>query len=166
MTTEHAWLRADDAWCFIEALGDLDGEEWLAAADRARQSDLARRLVADRLRVLVRQNGASLFAWWLNDGIDTQAWCCPRASSPLHSSRVTRAIRDARDAARVAALAVLLRPQLGEQQFRVLYEPFASAIPRAALSRPPDRTARLYGIFVRDGSGLRQRSRVASHTQP
>lgn len=59
----------------------------------------------------------ALIAWSLQDGIETVRWL-----------RGVRGPSPALDAARQAALAVLLRADLGERRFRALYKPFDAAM--------------------------------------
>jgi len=120
---QSRWLCVGDAWEFIETLGATDA--WIGAATSARNtpgSEAAREVLA----ALVRQEGLAAIAWYLNDGVDTIAWYWNQVTRQQgNSGRETRA---AIEAARAAALAVLLRRRLGERRFRILYEPFESVI--------------------------------------
>jgi hypothetical protein len=150
MVIQRAWQCTDDALGFVEALGELTPESWrhVAAVDRERPRNAG---VTVQLRQLARQHGAGMFAWGLDDGIDTAIWLC------RHREAGALPV----EAARTAALAVLLRPLLGEMRFRSLYAPFSEVIPEddepAMLNA--DRST-LYGIFVRNGRSNAQRSRV------
>ena len=122
MAGSNEVLRREDARRFVEALEDLPLDRWLVAAATARRADPARSLAMAALEELLRTNGAALEAWFLTDAIDTAAWARIRQGSGVARSQ-------GMDAARVAALAILLRHHLGERWFSVLYEPFASVLP-------------------------------------
>lgn len=127
MQNERGWIRSRDAWRFVDALAELPAGDWLDAATRA--CSPAQEAAAADAKRLVRQGGAALMAWYLNDAIDTAAWYGRCATSHRSDGRTRVQIGVAIAAARTAALALLVRPRLGEQRFRILYAPFAQLLP-------------------------------------
>jgi hypothetical protein len=119
------WLCVGDAWEFIETLGATDA--WIGAATSARNTP-GSKAARDVLEALVRQEGLAVMAWYLNDGVDTVAWYWNQV--PRKQGNRGRETHTAIEAARAAALAVLLRRRLGERRFRILYEPFESVVPQ------------------------------------
>ena len=114
----HDNLGSDDAWRFVESLGDLTPESWgiVVGELRARAS---RHEAPSALQRLVRQHQVDLLAWCLHDAVDTAAWIARRRGVrefPLSASRDT-------------VLAVLFRPLLGELRFQSWYRPFARVLP-------------------------------------
>ena len=127
MSAPNVNLNSDDAWAFVESLGDLTPESWSVVAGEFR----ARPWTPDATSVmgqLVRQHQADLLAWCLHDAVDTAAWLARR-----------RGVREfPHNAASATALAVLLRPLLGERRFHRWYRLFARVVPdrQATVSRP------------------------------
>lgn len=134
MQNERGWIRPRDAWQFVDALAELPAADWLSAAARARSA--AQEPAAAHAKMLVRQGGAALMAWHLHDAIDTAGWYCWCAQSHGSDGRTRAQIGVAIVAARMAALALLVRPRLGEQRFRILYTTFAELLPSG---RRPER---------------------------
>lgn len=126
MLSERGWIRSRDAWRFVDALAELPAGDWLDVAVRARA--LAQEAAAADAQTLVQQGGATLIAWYLDDAIDTAAWCRWCAQS-CPNARTRAQIDVAIAVARTAALALLVRPRLGEGRFRILYAPFAQLLP-------------------------------------
>jgi len=118
-----------DAWDFLEVLCGLTAEEWFGTASRLRSatpSSAARRA----LSALVRHGGLALSAWNLNDGLETVAWHMSQRVKSAARWRRQEHSRDTTEAARIAALALLVRRQLGEKQFWLLYAPFQDVCPQ------------------------------------
>lgn len=132
---DSAWLRPGDASRFVDALADLAFEHWCRAAFKARENSFARVHATRALERLVQEASVAVPRWYLRDDVDTAAWYGLHAwRRDAHASRDKRNLEDAIHAAYLAAIAVLLRLRLGERRFQVLYEPFADAVPRSALS--------------------------------
>lgn len=142
MQNERGWIRPKDAWQFVDALAELPAGDWLDAAARARSS--AQEAAAADAKRLVEQGGAALMAWYLDDATDTAAWYCWCAQNQRSDGRTRARIGAAIAAARIAALALLVRPRLGERRFRILYAPFAQLLPTDP--RPEHSASR--GVFM------------------
>ena len=123
------WSRHGDAWDFLEALCGLTAEGWLGVAGAVRSpalSDAAcRELIA-----LVRQDGVTASAWNIDDGLETVAWHMSRHLEVAGMQRRRALARIALEAARTAALALLVRRRLSEKQFWRWYEPFQIVCPQ------------------------------------
>lgn len=122
MRNQRARLRPRDAWQFVAALAELPAAEWISPGED--EHSFAYDAAASDVRRLIAQSSAGLTAWFLTDAVETAAWyslCVNRRQQ----ARIERTIA----AARMAALAILVRYPLGEQRFRVLYAPFASLLP-------------------------------------
>src|SRR5689334_629536 len=110
------WSRSGGAWDFLEVLCGLTGEAWLVISERLYSTavtDAARR----DLSALVRQNGVQPLVWSLSDGLETVAWHVSRQAYGAESSGRCAPSAQALEAACVAAVALLLRQQLGEKRF-------------------------------------------------
>lgn len=126
------WSREGDAWNFLEALCELAAGEWLGTASRLRssaQSEAARR----ELSTLVTRDGFAVSVWYLNDGLETVEWHVLQHFDRAGLSRRHALLPVAMEAARTAALALLVRPHLGEKRFWLLYEPFQRICPQRRL---------------------------------
>lgn len=121
---------------FLARVADLSPDEWLLIGSfeqlLSRNADwrstallLADSIVADRRREMAR--------WFANDAIQT---CAELAESGRleHSRRARELMAFARQAARRAALALLVRDYLAPRDFEVLYAPMHDVLARHAAS--------------------------------
>ena len=157
-TLDYAVIAADHQAVeqFIERLAVFSLDQWLSVAASATHDANARTSASATLDQLVAQHGFAVDAWSVADDVETAfhysvgAMRCPpprSASAPL---------RVARQTASTAALALLLRPLLGEGQFESLYQPFASLV---ELPVEPLRPIRLVGDDRMSGKPVPARSR-------
>jgi len=114
---------------FLARVADLSPDEWLLlsrnADSRSTALLLADTIVADRRREMAR--------WFANDSIQT---CADLAASggPGLSRRTRELMAFARQAARRAALALLVRDYLTPRDFEVLYAPVHDVLAHHAAS--------------------------------
>lgn len=121
---------------FLARVADLSCDEWLLIGTfervlsrkpewRSTALLLADTIVADRRREMAR--------WVANDAIQT---CTELAElgSPDHSRRTRELMAFARQAARRAALALLVRDELPPRDFEVLYAPVHDVLAHHATS--------------------------------
>lgn len=121
--------RADDALEFLEALCDLPTDAWARVAGRVR-SPAHSAAAQHALKVLVRQEGLALSAWYVNDFVDTLSWQVSGHFARGEARRARDLFRATIAATRTAAFALLLRRGLGEPHFWLLYEPFQQVHPQ------------------------------------
>ena len=114
---------------FIEHLSALTVDDWLSVAAAVAHdvsSPSGPETAVDRI---VEQQGLCVDAWRVADDVET-AFHYGVDSTGVAARRCDRAaLRLARQAASVAALAVLARPFLTAKEFESLYRPFARLVP-------------------------------------
>jgi hypothetical protein len=104
----------------------LDAERWLALGAAAERDAVRRRAALSSLDALVATADVRLPAWRVRSDIETAAGYAFPATSPHFCRRTSKtAVRHAISVAESAALALLVKPLLGESDFEVLYSPFA-----------------------------------------
>lgn len=127
MRKERIRIRSDAAWQFVAALAELPAREWINTSPSVRSP--AQESAAADVRRLIRETGTGLTAWFLTDAIDSAAWCCLHTEGNRWGGRQQARLAMVIAAARTAALAILVRPSLGEERFGILYAPFAMLLP-------------------------------------
>ena len=144
---------------FIERLAVFNLDQWLSVAASAMPNANARTNASATLDHLVAQHGFGVDAWSVADDVETAFHYSVGAMrcSPPRSAGAP--LRVARQTASTAALALLLRPLLGDGQFDSLYRPFASLV---ELPAEPLRPIRLVDDDRTKGEPVPDRSRDSS----
>jgi hypothetical protein len=114
---------------FTERLADLDLDEWLTLSAEPAEDAATRSTTFAMLEALIGHLRVGVLAWSVADDVETLVHCVLNDAQSLAGRGHVARLRLARNAARAAALALLMRPQLRGDDFDVLYRPFARLVP-------------------------------------
>lgn len=116
---------------FVDALGETTAVAWMAAADAASRASQVHARLMDVITGCAERLGVYDDLWEIADGVETAAWYvlpewCRTPRSPADAVRR----RQAMEAARLAAYAILLRAHLANGDFELLSGPFRDLVAR------------------------------------
>jgi hypothetical protein len=115
---------------FLDRLADLPPADWLEIGASASRERGGRAVAGAVLQALALQTPVCRDAWQARDDVTSIAWyrfgeSTANAWTVPHRKAVRRAV----DAACIAVQAICARTFLADEEFEVLYRPFAGRIP-------------------------------------
>jgi hypothetical protein len=133
MIIERSFIQTDPDAVehFIDRLTAFHRDDWIAVASVAEQNAAAQSTANALLEALVAHHGLGVQAWNVADDVETAAFYSAALDGDTPSRRVASLLRAAREAAKVAALALLVRQVLTPNDFETLCRPFAGLMSSA-----------------------------------